>query len=460
MAVIRKVSTLQLPALHPILQGMDGVEGWLERDEAALLTMTAAQALTRDPAGAIVEIGSYCGRGTAVLGGVVAAAGSRTSVHAVDTFDGLVGAAGAGLRRLAPTLDRFTANIAAAGLSGVVQVHQGRSGEVELREPIGLLVIDGLHDYASVAADFRRFEPQVTHGGFIAFHDFAEYYPGVLTFVREVLRQGGFEQVAHVGSLIVLRKQPARPTTRTDALARVTGRAPGLPMVSCIMPTYNRRAFVPQAIRHFLDQDYPDRELIVVDDGTDTVEDLIPADPRIRYVRLSRRRTLGAKRNIVCEQARGQILVNWDDDDWIANWRLRYQVSTLLEQDVDVSGLSTVFFCDIQDGKGWRYQYPAGHRPWVHDPTFCYRRELWESAPFPDTSHGIDTRYLWQGRAKRIGSLADPSFYVGIVHPGNTSRKNTSDSWWLPYPVEEIAALMGADWLLYQQAVGGARLAG
>jgi len=57
-----------------------------------------------------------------------------------------------------------------------------------------------------------------------------------------------------------------------------------LSLVSCIMPTYNRRAFVPQAIYYFLRQDYPNKELIIVDDGTDEVGDLIPGDERIRYI--------------------------------------------------------------------------------------------------------------------------------------------------------------------------------
>jgi glycosyltransferase involved in cell wall biosynthesis len=38
------------------------------------------------------------------------------------------------------------------------------------------------------------------------------------------------------------------------------------PIASCIIPTANRRRFVPQAIRYFLTQDYPNKELIVVDD--------------------------------------------------------------------------------------------------------------------------------------------------------------------------------------------------
>jgi hypothetical protein len=450
MVVARKARGLRLPRVHPILERLDGVEGWLDPDEAALLATAAAQALEQAPSAAIVEVGSYCGRGTVVLGSVVAAAGAPAEVHAVDTFDGVVGAAGAGLLRLAPTLDRFTRNVAAAGLSSVVRVRRGRSIEVPWDGPVGLLVVDGLHDYVSVAADFRRFEPSVVPGGLVGFHDCADCYPGVQAFVAEVLRHGRFERTAQAGSLVVLRK--AGESTAPPDPGTVRRR---LPLVSCVMPTYNRRAFLPQAIGYFLRQDYPERELLVVDDGTDPVEDLMPDDDRVRYLRLPRRRSIGAKRNIGCEHAAGELIVHWDDDDWMADWRLRYQVETFLEQDVDVSGLSTLLYCEVPGGKGWRYQYPAGRRPWVHDPTFCYRRALWASMPFPDLSHGIDVRYLWQGRAKRVGVLPDPSFYVGVVHPANTSRKRTGDAWWSPYPAEEIAALMGGDWSFYASVLAG-----
>ena len=40
------------------------------------------------------------------------------------------------------------------------------------------------------------------------------------------------------------------------------------------MPTANRRAFVPQALAYFMRQDYPHRELIIVDDGPNDVRDL------------------------------------------------------------------------------------------------------------------------------------------------------------------------------------------
>jgi cellulose synthase/poly-beta-1,6-N-acetylglucosamine synthase-like glycosyltransferase len=111
------------------------------------------------------------------------------------------------------------------------------------------------------------------------------------------------------------------------------------PLVSCIMPTYNRRGMMPLAIRSFLRQDYPNRELIVVDDGDEPVEDLVSGLPGLRYHRLERRRTIGAKRNAECEQARGDFIAHWDDDDWYAPEPLRYQMGPLLAGQADITGL-------------------------------------------------------------------------------------------------------------------------
>ena len=79
-------------------------------------------------------------------------------------------------------------------------------------------------------------------------------------------------------------------------------------LISCVMPTYGRRGFLPHAIHYFLRQDYPDKELVVVDDGPDAVGDLVPADPRIQYVRLPqkiRQRELGVQSLARVTQVRG-----------------------------------------------------------------------------------------------------------------------------------------------------------
>src|SRR3954447_10293322 len=101
------------------------------------------------------------------------------------------------------------------------------------------------------------------------------------------------------------------------------------PLVSCVMPTRNRRRFVRQAIWYFLRQDYPEKELLVVDDGEDGVSGLVPADDRPRHIRLDQRASLGAKRNLGCELARGELVAHFDDDDWIGPGRLDAQVVEL-----------------------------------------------------------------------------------------------------------------------------------
>lgn len=59
------------------------------------------------------------------------------------------------------------------------------------------------------------------------------------------------------------------------------------PLITCIMPTYNRRAFVPQAIDYFLRQHHANKELIIVHDGIDQISHLVPPDEPIRHIRLS-----------------------------------------------------------------------------------------------------------------------------------------------------------------------------
>src|SRR5687768_12073418 len=99
------------------------------------------------------------------------------------------------------------------------------------------------------------------------------------------------------------------------------------------MPTSQRRFFVPQAIKYFMRQTYDTTELIIIDDGADPVEELIPQDESIRYYRIPPGQTLGAKRNLACHYAQGEIITHWDDDDWYAPHWLEYQVQALLTSD-------------------------------------------------------------------------------------------------------------------------------
>src|SRR5262245_31519656 len=137
------------------------------------------------------------------------------------------------------------------------------------------------------------------------------------------------------------------------------------PLVSCVMPTADRRGFVPQAIRYFQQQDYKNKELVIVDDGNESAADLISPDANIRYIRLTGRRSLGAKRNECVEACRGDLIMHWDDDDWMAPRRITYQVEALLREDAEVCGLDRMLFYHVEKDEVWLYHYKSKKSPWL-----------------------------------------------------------------------------------------------
>jgi glycosyltransferase involved in cell wall biosynthesis len=85
--------------------------------------------------------------------------------------------------------------------------------------------------------------------------------------------------------------------------------------VSVIIPTYNRRDFVREAIASVLAQSYQDFELIVVDDGsTDGTEDVVHEFPQARYV-WQENRGVSSARNAGVALSRGALLAFLDSDD-------------------------------------------------------------------------------------------------------------------------------------------------
>lgn len=219
--------------------------------------------------------------------------------------------------------------------------------------------------------------------------------------------------------------------------------------MSCIMPTYNRRDFVPLAIRYFLRQEYENKELIIIDDGTDIVRDLIPDSELIRYFYLDKKITLGAKLNLACEYAKGNIVVHWDDDDWYAPNRLFYQVESLLHDDVDVCGINRLLYYDLHRKNAWQYIYPSNRRVWLLGSSLCYKKNLWQGNQFADINVGMDGLFVWATPAERVGVLPDNSIAVHMIHGNNVSPKKTEGTWWHIYSTEKIQKVMGTDWYLY-----------
>ena len=101
-----------------------------------------------------------------------------------------------------------------------------------------------------------------------------------------------------------------------------------LPLVSVIIPTYNRKMYVQEAIDSALAQTYPAVEIIVVDDGsTDGTGEILKAryDERIQYVYQDNQGE-SAARNKAIRLSHGQYIALLDSDDVWLPTKLEQQV--------------------------------------------------------------------------------------------------------------------------------------
>lgn len=129
------------------------------------------------------------------------------------------------------------------------------------------------------------------------------------------------------------------------------------PLVSIILPTYNRGHLLPRAIKSILAQTYQNFELIVVDDvSTDNTKEVVAnfKDKRIKYIRLNYKKnefSCGAAkaRNVGIKNSEGKFVCFIDSDDVYLPQKLEKQVNMfhLLTEDYGVVYCGFRFIYDL-----------------------------------------------------------------------------------------------------------------
>jgi glycosyltransferase involved in cell wall biosynthesis len=165
------------------------------------------------------------------------------------------------------------------------------------------------------------------------------------------------------------------------------------PLVSICTPTFNRRPFIPFMIKCFENQTYPRNKMewIIVDDGTDKIEDLVSHIPEIKYFKYEEKLTLGKKRNITNEKATGDIIIYMDDDDYYHPERVSHAVTMLRTNPKALcGGSSTMYLYFKHIHKMLQFgPYGASH---ATAATFAFRRELLNITKFDETSTVAEER--------------------------------------------------------------------
>jgi glycosyltransferase involved in cell wall biosynthesis len=116
-----------------------------------------------------------------------------------------------------------------------------------------------------------------------------------------------------------MRKQLLSSADNLEPASRplLTKKIQNFPLVSVIVPTFNRPEMLKETLKSILDQIYQDFEIIVVNDGGQDVSRLLDdfKDSRIKYIMHAKNKGLAAARNTGIRNASGQYIALLDDDD-------------------------------------------------------------------------------------------------------------------------------------------------
>ena len=205
------------------------------------------------------------------------------------------------------------------------------------------------------------------------------------------------------------------------------------PLVSAILTTRDRPQFISRALESFRTSLYPNRELIVVDDG-----EVCPVDGRAvervggRLMRASAGTPIGEKLNLGLEAARGAWCQKMDDDDWYGPGYLSAMMGAIAKHRATVcrpvlAVLMPFLFFEVAR---WEIRRSLVNN--VPGATLVFAREDWQQCRFRPLFHDEDLWFLQD--MTRAGAVLLPVRSPGsldtflAVRHGSTGR-NRGHTW-------------------------------
>jgi len=202
------------------------------------------------------------------------------------------------------------------------------------------------------------------------------------------------------------------------------------PFVSVITPTYNRRRFIPALIRCYLSQTYPkDRmEWIVLDDGSDKVEDIFAAAveknqlQNFRYLYEDEKKNIGAKRNRLNRESKGEIILAMDDDDFYFPERVHAAVQGFKKNPkYELAGSSEIYmyYSDIKE----IYKLGPYHPNHATNGTMAWRRSYASTHLYDEEVTHAEERSFLDNYKHPMLQLDPKKVMLVMSHTENTFDK-------------------------------------
>ena len=197
------------------------------------------------------------------------------------------------------------------------------------------------------------------------------------------------------------------------------------PFVSVCTPTFNRRPFIENIIQCYKNQTYPKSrmEWIVVDDGTDKVQDVFEKHklPNFKYFATDKM-NLGKKRNFMHTKAKGSIIVYMDDDDYYPQDRVEHAVERLQENPNALCAGSSELYVYFKTLKKMVQFGPYGPNHSTAG-TFAFRKTLLDKTQYDDDAALAEERAFLKDYTIPFVQLDPMKTILVFSHEHNTFDK-------------------------------------
>ena len=201
------------------------------------------------------------------------------------------------------------------------------------------------------------------------------------------------------------------------------------PVVSICTPTFNRRPFINLLIEMIKLQTYPMEKLewVIVDDGTDPIEDLVK---NLDFIKVNYHRigtsgeimNLGEKRNILNNKANGEYLIYFDDDDYYPPDRIKHGMEKLMNNKTYLiagSSIMNIYYHKInkiyQSGPYGPFHATAA--------TFIFHKKLLKETSFSSSSLVGEEKDFLKNYTIPLLQLDVRKTILVLSHPHNTFDK-------------------------------------
>lgn len=201
-----------------------------------------------------------------------------------------------------------------------------------------------------------------------------------------------------------------------------------LPFVSIITPTRNRKELFVLAMHNFYNTKYPMNKLewVIVDDGDDKINTILPDDKRIKYISLDVEGplTVAHKRNIAVSNASHDIIVHMDDDDFYYPQHVLTRIQTLISNNVKCIGCTELGCYNILNQKSFKI---GDKHSILSEASMCYYKQFWEERNFFERVRLGEALHFLKGRELFVVQIPFTYILIALTHSTNITSKLRSD---------------------------------